>query len=171
MTLVSFRLKTREVSCYWDEDTSSTMLFPPLKISFQNFTLLIGDFNWCVFYNLAPSYFQMKDIYCSKFPSKVRNKAVLIACSLRKPAWYAISIISVVACIYRLFMCQDENEPNDESFSSFWIKPVMNEPGLSTTIQESVRSSCMGSRTNQSFGFCIRRFCFRLGTWTDYYQK
>ena len=32
-----------------------------------------------------------------------------------------------VACIYRLFMCQDENE--DEGFRSFWIKPVTNEPG------------------------------------------
>ena len=33
---------------------------------------------------------------------------------------------------YRLFMCQDEkeNEPKDESFRSFWIKPVTNEPGL-----------------------------------------
>ena len=32
---------------------------------------------------------------------------------------------------YRLFMCQDENEnqPEDESFHSFWIKPVTNEPG------------------------------------------
>ena len=31
----------------------------------------------------------------------------------------------------RLFMCQDENEnePEDESFRSFWIKPVTNEPG------------------------------------------
>ena len=36
----------------------------------------------------------------------------------------------------RLFMCQDENEnkPKDKSFRSFWIKPVTNEPGLSTTI-------------------------------------
>ena len=34
--------------------------------------------------------------------------------------------------IYRLFVCQDENEnePEDESFCSFWIKPVTNEPGL-----------------------------------------
>ena len=33
---------------------------------------------------------------------------------------------------YRLFVCQDENEnePEDESFRSFWIKPVTNEPGL-----------------------------------------
>ena len=32
----------------------------------------------------------------------------------------------------RLFVCQDENEnePEDESFRSFWIKPVTNEPGL-----------------------------------------
>ena len=31
----------------------------------------------------------------------------------------------------RLFMCQDENEnePKDESFRLFWIKPVTNEPG------------------------------------------
>ena len=35
------------------------------------------------------------------------------------------------AHINRLFMCQDEdeNEPEDESFCSFWIKPVTNEPG------------------------------------------
>ena len=26
-------------------------------------------------------------------------------------------------------MCQDENEPGDESFRSFWIKPLTNEPG------------------------------------------
>ena len=26
-------------------------------------------------------------------------------------------------------MWQDENEPEDESFGSFWIKPVTNEPG------------------------------------------
>ena len=34
----------------------------------------------------------------------------------------------------RLFMCQDENEnePEDESFRSFWIKPVTNKPGFST---------------------------------------
>ena len=33
---------------------------------------------------------------------------------------------------YRLFVCQDENEnePEDESFRSFWIKPVTNEPGF-----------------------------------------
>ena len=30
----------------------------------------------------------------------------------------------------RLFVCQDKNEPKDESFRSFWIKPVTNEPGL-----------------------------------------
>ena len=30
---------------------------------------------------------------------------------------------------YRLFMCQDENEPENESFRSLWIKPVTNEPG------------------------------------------
>ena len=37
---------------------------------------------------------------------------------------------------YRMFVCQDENEnePEDESFGSFWIKPVTNEPSLSTTI-------------------------------------
>ena len=31
----------------------------------------------------------------------------------------------------RLFMCQDanENEPEDKSFRSFWIKPVTNKPG------------------------------------------
>ena len=29
----------------------------------------------------------------------------------------------------RLFMCQDENEPEDQSFRSFWIKPLTNEPG------------------------------------------
>ena len=31
-------------------------------------------------------------------------------------------------------MCQDKNEnkPEDESLSSLWIKPVTNEPGLST---------------------------------------
>ena len=31
----------------------------------------------------------------------------------------------------RLFVCQDnnENEPEDETFRSFWIKPVTNEPG------------------------------------------
>ena len=30
----------------------------------------------------------------------------------------------------RLFMCQDENEnePEDVSFRSFWIKPVTNRP-------------------------------------------
>ena len=26
-------------------------------------------------------------------------------------------------------MWQDEKEPEDESFRSFWIKPVTNEPG------------------------------------------
>ena len=33
-----------------------------------------------------------------------------------------------------LLVCLDENEnePKDESFRSFWIKPVTNEPGLST---------------------------------------
>ena len=28
-----------------------------------------------------------------------------------------------------MLICQDENEPEDESYGSFWIKPVMNEPG------------------------------------------
>ena len=26
-------------------------------------------------------------------------------------------------------MCQDENEPEDESFHLLWIKPVTDEPG------------------------------------------
>ena len=34
-------------------------------------------------------------------------------------------------------------------------------------IEGSVRSSCISSRTNQSFVFCLR-FCLRLGTWTGY---
>ena len=36
-----------------------------------------------------------------------------------------------IACVNRLFMCQDENEnePEDESFRSFWINPVTNKPG------------------------------------------
>ena len=34
------------------------------------------------------------------------------------------------SCTNRLFVCQDENERKDESFRSFWIKPVTNEPGL-----------------------------------------
>ena len=28
-----------------------------------------------------------------------------------------------------MLICQDENEPEDESYGSFWIKPVTNEPG------------------------------------------
>jgi len=28
-----------------------------------------------------------------------------------------------------IFICQDENEPEDESLRSFWIKPVTNKPG------------------------------------------
>ena len=36
----------------------------------------------------------------------------------------------------RLFMYQDEdeNETEDESFRSFWIKPVTNKPGFITII-------------------------------------
>ena len=29
----------------------------------------------------------------------------------------------------KLFECQDKNELEDESFHSFWIKPVTNKPG------------------------------------------
>ena len=29
-----------------------------------------------------------------------------------------------------MLICQDENEPEDESYGSFWIKPVTNELGL-----------------------------------------
>ena len=34
-----------------------------------------------------------------------------------------------IACVNRLFMCQDEYEPEDESFCSIWIKAVTNELG------------------------------------------
>ena len=46
------------------------------------------------------------------------------------------SFYSPCSYILRLFMCQDENknEPEDESFRSFWIHPVTNEPRLSTMI-------------------------------------
>ena len=42
--------------------------------------------------------------------------------------WIGFQFISL-HCAYGLFACQYENEPEDESFRSFWIKPVSNEPG------------------------------------------
>ena len=72
---------------------------------------------------------------------------------------YSHSIIS------RLFVCQDEdeNEPEDEFFRSFRIKTVTNEPGPQYYDTLKDRSSCTSSRTNQSFGVCLR-FRLRLGT-------
>jgi len=69
---------------------------------------------------------------------------------------------------YRLFVCQDENEDEDQSFRSFWIKPVTNEPDF----QWCTKYKSMGSFVthyfqnqlmNLSFGFrlCLR---FRLAT-------
>ena len=48
----------------------------------------------------------------------------------------AIVLFKLSHSSYRLFMCQDENEnePEDESFRSFWIKPVTNKPGFGTII-------------------------------------
>ena len=69
-------------------------------------------------------------------------------------------------CLKSLFMCQDknENEPQDESFRSFWIIPVTNKPGcVLDCIKRLVRLSHFISRTNQSFSFCL---CF--GIWTGY---
>ena len=66
-------------------------------------------------------------------------------------------------------MCQDENknETEDESFRSFWIKPVTNEPGSQYYDTLNDRFVRHASRTNQSFGFCLRfRLC--LGTGTGY---
>ena len=44
---------------------------------------------------------------------------------------FPLKIHLVTHYSYRLFVCQDENENErkDESFRSFWIKPVTNEPG------------------------------------------
>ena len=36
--------------------------------------------------------------------------------------------------IYRLFMCQDENEPEDQSLRLFWIMPVTTIQALSAMI-------------------------------------
>ena len=46
------------------------------------------------------------------------------------------NVMYLVSTTYRLFVCQDknENERKDESFFSFWIKPVTNEPGLKSTM-------------------------------------
>ena len=51
----------------------------------------------------------------------------------------------------RLFMCQDEsdNKPKDESFRLFWIKPVTNEPGLSTVIHLRIGWSVMHYLQNE----------------------
>ena len=40
-------------------------------------------------------------------------------------------------------MCQDANEPEDETFRSFWIKPVTNEPGSQyyDTLEDDPRST------------------------------
>ena len=45
--------------------------------------------------------------------------------------WTFFDTLPPLYCVrtYRLFMCQDENEREDESFHSFWITPVTNEPG------------------------------------------
>ena len=36
----------------------------------------------------------------------------------------------IIINVDMLFVCQDENEPEDESFCLFLTKPVMNEPGF-----------------------------------------
>ena len=68
---------------------------------------------------------------------------------------------------YSLFVCQDENEnkPEDESFR--FEDERTNQASALWYIEGSVRSSCISSEMNQSFGFrlCFR---FRLGTWTGY---
>ena len=51
----------------------------------------------------------------------------------------------------RLFVCQDENEnePEDESFRSFWRKPVTNKPGFSTMIYWRIGSFVMHYLQNE----------------------
>ena len=57
-----------------------------------------------------------------------------------------------------MYQDENENEPEDESFRLFWIKPVMNKPGPQyyDTLKERFK-------TNQSLGFRLR-FRFRLST-------
>ena len=77
--------------------------------------------------------------------------------------------------VYSLFLCQDKdkNETKNESFRSFWIMPVTNEPSpwyYITLNFRFVRHRFVSehTRTKESFGFgfCLH-FC--LGRWTGYY--
>ena len=63
----------------------------------------------------------------------------------------------------RLFVCQDENENEPESFPCSGSLLQTNWPSVLRYNEGSVRSSRTSSRTNQSFGFRLR-FRFRLGT-------
>ena len=54
----------------------------------------------------------------------------------------------VVGCY--VLICQDENEPEDETFRSFWIKPVTNEQGLIALF--IYQDENKDENQNQSFG-------------------
>ena len=69
-------------------------------------------------------------------------------CDLKCKEWHFVNT-------YRLFMCQDENETENESFRLFCIKTVTNEPGpqyYDTFKDRFVRHALVPERT-KALGF------------------
>ena len=98
-------------------------------------------------------------------PKEVRS----LACDGVTP----ISYIFFIYQSYSLFIYQDENEDENQSFCCscmFWNKHVTNDPIImKSNTQGLICLSQAWSRTNQNFRK-NQKFCFHLclGTWTGY---
>ena len=87
-------------------------------------------------FKCPPGHVYRQDTAERYVESKETSKSVDVTCEVQEgfPQWvtsHERDTLKPCRKGNRLFMCQDENEnePKDKS-----IKPVMNEPGLSTTI-------------------------------------
>ena len=72
---------------------------------------------------LVSSRWKKIDVLLQKFSRHVSATIMqlgLLICNL-------CTTYKLIGC--SMLICQDENEPEDESYGSFWIKPVTNEPG------------------------------------------
>ena len=122
---------------------------------------------------MEPPFFPQKIVESRKtFPSALPSRRKVFSFIQKRSFWFlfekrmvALNIRnrrkSILDLLIGCSCAWDENE--NDSFLSFWIKPVTNQPGL----RWKDRLSRISSRPNQSFGFCLRLpFC--LCTWTGY---
>ena len=85
-------------------------------------------------FKCPPGHVYRQDTAERYVESKETSKSVDVTCEVQEgfPQWvtsHERDTLKPCRKGNRLFMCQDENESEDENFRLFWIKPVMNEPG------------------------------------------